>query len=66
MIKPVLPEPGTRVTIFGVDAVVIGVEPADDWNWSIDLSSVSTLGNAERWSIELPSDFHTITGRPVN
>lgn len=66
MIKPNLPTPGDNVRIMGIEAKVLVVEPQSDYAWRIELSSISVLGSAERWSIELPTDYHTITGRRAN
>lgn len=66
MMTPILPEPGDRLRVMGLDATVTGVEPENDWTWRIELTSTSILGNAESWTILLPSDFHTVTGTRVD
>lgn len=58
-------EEGQKVTIFGVRAVVTEVVPASDWAWHVTLSSVSVMGNAEVWTITVPTDKRTTDGRDV-
>jgi hypothetical protein len=68
MLKPNLPEVGATITIMGIKAMVLTVEPESDWWWRIELSTVSALGSEEAdevWSITVPTDYHTTTGRPV-
>ena len=65
MLRPKLPAVGDKVTLFGIEAWVTNVEPASDWMYSIELSSVSAIGAAEMWTVEIPTDFRTTDGVQV-
>lgn len=65
MLRPKLPAVGDKVTLFGIEAWVTNVDPQGDWMWEIELSSVSAIGAAEMWTIEIPTDFHTTDGMQV-
>lgn len=53
---------GETLTLFGVRAVVVDVVPATDYSWSVTLSSINGGGAAEKWTIEVPTDYHTSSG----
>jgi hypothetical protein len=53
---------GETVNIFGVRATVVDAVPASDWAWEVTLSSINGGGEVEKWTIELPTDYHTSTG----
>lgn len=65
LLVPVLPEPGTTMSIFGINARVIQVVPDDDWHWTVELESVSSTGTSELWTVTLPTDYRTTDGRPA-
>jgi hypothetical protein len=62
-IAPRLPKVGDETTVFGVKVTVVEVVPHSDWSWSITMEAKNGDGFNEEWSVILPTDYHTETGR---
>lgn len=64
-IKPVLPAINSKVSIFGVSALVSSIEPESDWTWRVNLASVNALGATEEWHLIVPTDYRTEDGMSI-
>jgi len=54
---------GQTIDLFGVKATVTGFEPFSDFAWNIMLSTVNGGGAAEFFTIVVPTDYDTQTGK---
>lgn len=64
-LKPTLPSPGDKFSLFGITGTVAFVTAQDDWTWSVEVEVQSAGGSIEGMTILVPTDFRTDNGQPA-